>query len=155
MLSPAATIAVATDRFNAGHMQEGARLVYTAAFTAVADAAARWNIPCRNDHEARDFLLRLEGFDPGHLDWTSDFEINTPIRAPRYMAAFDVASSFKEHADTPLAQQAKDPVRYWEPAHFATFVPPVRELIEALDLVNPDEVKIWTRQPTSEKHAII
>ena len=121
MSSPATTIDRRYCRpFNAGYMQEGACLVYTAVF-----AAARWNIPCRNDHEARNFLLRLEGFDPDHLDRTNDFEINTPVRAPG-IAASDVASSFKERAEIPLAQQAKALIHYWEPAHYAMFAPSIR-----------------------------
>lgn len=139
MPTPTEIFEQAASKIAAGCVQEGARLVYEAAFGAVAAAAARYAAPCENDQDAMKFLRRLDNipFSPG--EWYKAFDPSGEnlLPIPEYTAGFDVARSFKEHAETPLHRQATDRILYWRPDEYAIFLPAVAGLIAELNDAQP------------------
>lgn len=150
MPTPTEIFEQASCEIDAGRVQEGARLAYEAAFDAVATAAARYALPCKNEADAREFLRRLDGFPPHPSDWNTSLDINgpDPIPIPEYTAGFNVARSFKEHAETPLPHQAQDTIMYWRPEEYAIFLPAIQGLIIRLGNVQPAKEPLWTDKLT-------
>ena len=147
MLTPAEMLDAAAADIAAGRVQKGAYHAYQAAFAAVADAAQRCGRPCADESDARRFVRHLDGFPPDPADWDCLFDLdrdgeNMPT-LPEYTAAFNVARSFKEHAETPLAFQAMDGLRYWQPGEYAGYLPVIRELVAKLNAAQTEEESAW------------
>lgn len=150
MPTPTEIFEQAASEIAAGRVQEGARLVYEAAFGAVAATAARYAVLCENDQDAMKFLRRLDNipFVPGEWHKAFDPSGQSLLPIPEYTAGFDVARSFKEHAETPLHQQAKDRILYWRPEEYVIFLPAVAGLIAELDGAQSPKDPAWTGKLT-------
>lgn len=147
MLTPIAMLDAAAADIAAGRIQKGAYHAYQAAFAAVANAAHSHGRPCANESDARRFVRQLDGFPPDPAEWDCRFDLdgvgeNMPP-LPEYTAAFNVARSFKEHAETPLSFQAMDGLRYWQPSEYAGYLPVIRELVAKLNAAQPREETAW------------
>lgn len=135
MFTPAEMLDAAAADIAAGRVQKGAYHAYQAAFAAVADAAQRHGQPCAEESDAVRFLHDLDGLTPDYVSrWYEHFDPTgqSPLPIPRYTPGFDIARSFKEHAETPLEWQADDPVLYWRPNEYAAYLPVVADLIQNL-----------------------
>lgn len=135
MPTPAYVLEQAALQIAAGNVRRGARLAYDAAFAAVAAAANANAAPCATDADAMRFLHDLDGLTPNYISRWYEYCDSTgqfPWPIPRYTPGFDIARSFKEHAETSLEHQADDPVRYWRPDEYATYLPVVADLIQSL-----------------------
>lgn len=147
MLTPAEMLDAAAADIAAGRIQKGAYHAYHAAFAAVADAAQRHGRPCADESDARRFVRQLDGFPPDPVDWDCRFDLdgvgeNMPP-LPEYTAAFNVARSFREHAETPLSFQAMDSLQYWQPSEYAGYLPVIHNLVAKLNAAQPQEETAW------------
>ena len=135
MTTPAQVLEQAARQIEAGNVRTGARLAYEAAFSAVAATANASAAPCVTDADAMRFLQDLDGLTADYASrWYEHFDPTgqSPLPIPRYTPGFDIARSFKEHAETTLERQADDPVLYWRPNEYATYLPAVADLIQNL-----------------------
>ena len=126
MPGPTAMLKQAAAVIDAGQIREGARLAYEAAFAAVSAAAARHQVPCRNDDDAEAFLIRLDNppFAPGDSYKHYDPTFQTMLPTFDFTAGFDIALAYKQHAEAPLTD--------WQPDEYAFFLPAIAGLIEDL-----------------------
>ncbi len=147
MATPIETLEAASAEIAAGRVQKGARLAYEAAFRAVADAAKRHKRPCETIEDARKFVCWLEGLpsepnDPVDnaplFDWDEDGQ-PIPLPAPEFIAAFDVAESFKHHGESPLE------LTHWEPDGYAFYLPAIRWLVVELETAQRRDPSVWIR----------
>ncbi len=147
MLTPMETMDAAADHIAAGKVREGARLAYDATFRAVAEAARRHDRPCETVEDARDFVCWLDGLPTDKGDWLKDAPIfdwlkddqapQLPI--PEFIAAFDLAETFKRHAEAPVE------LTHWQPDEYVIFLPGVQWLVRALETAQPRDPSVWTR----------
>ena len=147
MPTPIDTLEAGAADIAMGRVQEGARLVYEAAFRAVAEAAKRHKRPCKTIEDARDFVWWMEGLPSEPFDWFKDTPIfdwvrddNAPqLPIPEFIGAFSVAESFKHHGESPLE------LTYWKPDEYDMFLPAIQWLVEEMETAQRRDPAVWMR----------
>ena len=137
MPTPTEMLEQATADIDAGRLREGARLAYDAVFAAVSAAAARHQVPCHNDEDAAEFLIRLDNppFEPG--DWYKHYDptFQTMLPMLEFTAGFDIALAYKQHG--------KASMDYWQPEEYAGYLIAVAGLIEDLEEAQLPQESAW------------
>lgn len=138
MPTPTEMLEQATAEIDAGRVREGARLAYEAVFAAVSAAAARHQVPCHNDADAEEFLIRLDDppFAPGDSYKHYDPTFQTTLPTFDFTAGFDVALTYKQHGKASMDD--------WKPDEYTLFLPAVAGLIEDLKEAQLPQEAAWT-----------
>ena len=136
--TPEETLSRAVAAINAGHHQKGASLAYQAAWDALGRQAALHGRSFNDDISALEFAQWL---DANNSAQPIIYDRNGASlgRKLAITGGFIIAMGFKEHAETPLQFQQTNTERYWEPHEYQSYLPPVRELINAVKHIAPQD----------------
>ena len=146
MSIPAKIYEQAANAITAGRIREGSWLAYEAAFAATAAAAAGHNSPCESDADAGEFLVWLDNLPFPLEEWHRHYDPTgeNPMPIPEFTAGFDVALSFREHAETLAKQPDVDCALYWDKDEYLLYLTAVKGLINDLKNAHPNKEQSWT-----------
>lgn len=115
-------LAAAEREIGKGNLREGAGLVWRATMAALAAAAERHGMPCRNREEAVEFVNFLDDIAPPSPD---------EIYTHRNLVAFSMADFYREEYQD-WGEMPYDTEFRWEPDEYTIHLESVRRFIKSL-----------------------